>query len=119
LLNDVGRMHESLWWFLYITLLNEESRRKKEILDIINSLLPWFNFDLWKAAKDAEASNQNAAFSQQFKAAMQGKYDMPLDELFVGESDIPDDYFKQLFEQPGSSGQPTSTIKDYLGKNKE
>ena len=103
-------MHEELWWYLYISILNEEGKRKKEIFDIINSLLPWLNYDLWKANQEKEVEGQeNNAFAKQYEDAQKGIFDTPIDELLIDEPVDPDT-FKQIFVQ----NQTTGSIKDRL-----
>jgi len=106
-------MHEELWWYLYISILNEEGKRKKEIFDIINSLLPWLNYDLWKANQEKETEGQeNNAFAKQYEDAQKGIFDTPIDELLIDELVDPDT-FKQIFVQ----NQTTGSIKDRLFNN--
>ena len=103
-------MHEELWWYLYISILNEEGKRKKEIFDIINSLLPWLNYDLWKANQEKETEGQeNNAFAKQYENAQKGIFDTPIDELLIDEPVDPDT-FKQICVQ----NQTTGSIKDRL-----
>ena len=123
LLNDIGKMHDLLWLYFYMAVINEANRKKNEILEVINSLLPWLNFGLWQKTKEQEEDvRKNVAYEQQVTEAMKGNYNKPidLDELVAGNSVDASQYIQQNFDQ----GQPRSQqrfgrIKDVLFPNQD
>ena len=100
-------MHELLWWHMFIHILNVEARRKVEVYDIINDLLPWLNVELWHYIHDQKGKGQgqkNVDFENQLKEA--GVWDpTQLDQLFSSDS-IPNSVTERLYDQ--------KTIKDEI-----
>jgi len=69
-------MHEFAWWYLYIQILNAENEKRKEIHQLIESLLPWLNLELWQEVqKHKEEGRENADFEGQLRAMLDGTWD--------------------------------------------
>lgn len=67
-------MHEVLWYHLYMQVLTAESKRKAEINEWIEFLLPWLNLELWdKIQENRKEGRENVAFDAQLQAALRGE----------------------------------------------
>ena len=112
LLQNLERLHEALWYHLYLRILRTEAKRKKQVYDILEALLPWLNIEMWhKLQEDKEEGRQNVAFESQLEAALRNELppdDIVLDTLTASQTNI-----AELFKRADSTGN-TGSIKDTL-----
>jgi len=73
---NLDNIHEFAWWYLYIQILNAENEKRKEIHELIESLLPWLNLELWQEIqKKREDVRENVDFDDQLRAMLDGTWD--------------------------------------------
>jgi len=104
-------MHEFAWWYLYIQILNAENERRREINDIVESILPWLNLELWREVqKEKEHGRENIDFEDQFRAMLDGTWDADPNAVQTPRVDDLTSSAAELFDQQGRS----KSIKDTL-----
>ena len=81
MLRDYGKLNEYAWWYLYIQVINERNELKKEQFDLIESLLPWINPELYSKVKEKEKTKENVFYSKQMQDVMSGNFDPEDDSI--------------------------------------
>jgi len=108
-------MHEFVWWYLYIQILNVENERRKETHQLIESLLPWFNLELWQEVKkQQETGRENIDFEAQLRTMLDGTWDtdpnarqVPQVDDLTSSATSEGSSAAQMFDQQGRSIRDT------------
>jgi hypothetical protein len=124
LLQDAGKFYELTWWYLYLQVLDAEARKRKELSELIEALLPWINPELWAESRKKGQDRVNVEFENQLRAMLDGTWNTDpdatqtpfIDELSVGSASASTEQqpsiAQRLFEQFG--GQAPSSIRDQI-----
>ena len=101
-------MHEILWYHLYLQVIMAEGKRKTEINEQIEFLLPWLNLELWdKVQENKKEGRENVAYEAQLQAALRGD---PMTDVWNPDANTPmsgiDDLVASVREQDMHETKP-------------